>query len=209
MKGTITRFGLIASGLFTILLAAGCASTDLTSQVNLEVARRGFTRVLVEGNFQSLEHRQIAEEKLCSELARLATCECVKASDVFFPGKQYSFDELKKRFAELGIDAVLTLQPTGGGTSSTYVPQTTQTTGNAQVIGNTITGSSTTQSYGGYNVSKPWSNFEASLWSTTDGEVAWYATAQSGGNAFAGWDDLIKSAAGKTVSKLVTDGVLH
>jgi hypothetical protein len=110
---------------------------------------------------------------------------------------------------ELSVDAVLTLQPTGSGTSSTYVPQTSHTTGSATVIGNTVTGSSTTQTYGGYSIEKPWANSEVVLRSTSDGTVAWYATAASGGNAFAGWDDLINSASSKAVSKLVSDGVFQ
>lgn len=58
-------------------------------------------------------------------------------------------------------------------------------------------------------LNKPWANYEAVLWATSDGKVAWYATAASGGNAFAGRDDLISSASSKTVSKLVSDGVFR
>lgn len=198
---------LVVPVLLATVLVAGCASTRMTTQVNPELMGRTFSKVMVHGNFQNLEHRQLAEDKLCTDLARLSGCECLKSSEVFFPGEEYSAEQIASRLTELGIDAVLTLQPTGSGTSSTYVPQTSHTTGSATVIGNTVTGSSTTQTYGGYNINKPWANYEAVLLSTSDGHVAWYATARSGGNAFAGWDDLIRSASSKTVSKLVSDGV--
>jgi hypothetical protein len=208
MEKKANHWNLLVSVLLGVFLA-GCASTRMTSQVNQEVMGRNFQTVLVHGNFQNLEYRQLAEGKLCTELARIVGCKCFKSSEVFFPSEEYSTEQIAGRLTELGIDAVLTLQPTGSGTSSTYVPQTSHTTGSATVIGNRVTGSSTTQTYGGYNISKPWANYEAVLWSTADGRVAWYATAASGGNAFAGWDDLISSASSKTVSQLVSDGVLR
>ena len=208
MERRARRRSRVVLALLSTLLA-GCATTRMTSQVNPELMDRGFDKVLVQCSFQSLEHRQLAEEKLCEEISRTAGCQCLKSSDVFFPGEEHSAEQIASRVAELDIDGVLTLQPTGSGTSSTYVPQTTHTTGSAKVSGNTITGSSTTQTYGGYNISKPWAAWEAILRSTADGRVAWYATAASGGNAFAGWDDLIRSASTKTVAKLIADGVLH
>jgi hypothetical protein len=176
---------------------------------NTRLTGRTFSTILVEGNFQSLEHRRLAEERLCSELTNKTTCKCVTSSSAFFPGQEYTPEQIKETLDQIGIDAVLTLQPTGSGTSSTYVPQSSSTTSNAYITGNTVRGSSKTQTYGGYNVNKPWASFEAKLSTSTDGEIVWYATAESGGNAYAGWDNLIKSAAGKTVSTLVRDGVLR
>jgi hypothetical protein len=198
-----------AAAVALAVLLVGCAITRMTSQVNREAVGRSFSKVLVHGNFQSLENRQLAESKLCAELAGATGVDCLKSADVFFPAQEYSAEQIAERLNELHVDAVLTLQPTGSGTSSTYVPQTSHTTGSGTVFGNTVTGSSTTQTYGGYNINKPWANYEVVLWSTSDGKVAWYATAASEGNAFAGWDDLISSASSKAVSKLVSDGVFR
>jgi hypothetical protein len=176
---------------------------------NAQLAGRTFSTVLVVGKFQSLEQRRLAEERLCSELSNATTCRCVAWSQAFFPGQDYSADQIRENLQRLQIDAVLTLQPTGSGTSTSYVPQSSTTTSNAYVTGNTITGTSKTQTSGGYNINKPWASFEATLWSVADDQIAWYATAESGGNAYAGWDNLIKSAAGKTINGLVADGVLR
>ena len=192
-----------------LLLSVGCASTHMVSQPNTTLTGRSFRRILVVANFQSLEHRRLAEERLSSELASATACTGVLSSQVFFPGQDYTPDQMKESIDRLGIDAVLTLQPIGSGTSSTYVPPTTTTQTSAYVTGNTISGTSTSQTSGGYNLSKPWANFEAVLRTAADGQVAWYATAESGGNAYAGWNNLIKSAAGKTVKCLVSDGVLE
>jgi hypothetical protein len=79
----------------------------MTSQVNRETLGRSFGKVLVHGNFQNLEYRQLAEAKICTELSRIATCECLKSSEVFFPGQKYSSDPIASRLLELRIDAVL------------------------------------------------------------------------------------------------------
>ena len=189
------------------VILSGCARTRMTSLVNREVLGRSFERVLVHGNFQNLEYRRLAEEKICAELSLITMCECFKSLEVFFPGQGYSSEEIASRLRQLRIDVVLVLQPTGSGTSSIYVPQTYSTTGSATIIGNTVDVSSTTHTYGGYEITKPWATFEAILWETSQGKVAWYATAASRGNAFAEWADLISSAANKTVNKLVADGV--
>jgi hypothetical protein len=128
---------------------------------------------------------------------------------VFFVGGEYTAQEIDQRLSELGVDGVLVIQPTGAGTSSTYVPQSTSTTGKATITGNTVTGSTRTQTYGGYDIKKPWADYEAYLWSTSDGEMVWYATATSSGNALADWNDLIKSACGKTIKTLVHDRLLR
>lgn len=208
MKTKIYGWNLLSLSILPILIA-GCATTRITSQVNPEVVSRNFDNVLVYGNFANLEYRKRAEKKLCWELNRKSDCHCFRSTYVFFPGQTYSGDEISDRINELEIDGVLILQPTGSGLSSTYIPQTTHTTGSAQIFGNKITGSSTTETYGGYNVNKPWANYEAIFWSISEGKVAWYATATSGGNAFANWNDLINSACGKTIKKLAADGIIR
>lgn len=203
------RFWYLAGVILLAVLADGCATTRVTSQVNPEVAGRSFVRVLVQGDFKNFEHRRLAEEKLCTELASTAGCTCLKSSEVFFPGQKYSAEQIVTRIRELQIDAVLTLRPIESGTSSIYVPPTLHTKGSATVIGDTVIGSSTTKIEGGYNIRLPWANYEAVLLSTSDGKVAWYATAASNGGASAMWSDLIISASSETVSKLISDGVFR
>jgi hypothetical protein len=208
MKDTSSRWVQVALVSFAALFT-GCASTRMTSQVNREVTVGTFRKVLVDAKFKSLEHRKLAEGRLCTELIRVASCECLKSAEVFFPGQEHTAEQIDSRLSELHVDAVLTLQPVGSGTSSSYVPQSSYTTGSATTSGGTVMGSSTTRTYGGYSVDKPWANYEAMLQSRSDGKVAWYATATSRGNAFAGWSDLINSATSATVGKLVLDGVLE
>jgi hypothetical protein len=189
-----------ALALLVGLLLSACASTKMTSQVNPEVLGRPFRKVLAMGNFQSLEYRRLAEQTLCSGLVGRIGCQCVKSSDVFFPGQQYSAEQIASRLTELRIDAVLILQPTGTKGSSIYAPQSSYAIGNAIILGNTVMG-------GTIIFDTPWATFEAILVATSDHKVAWYATAESA--ASKGWASLIKSASRTTVKRLVSDGVFQ
>ncbi|MGB9430155.1 MAG: hypothetical protein WCC11_09845, partial [Gammaproteobacteria bacterium] len=182
-----------------------------------------FTTVLVFGGFANLEQRQYAEDQLCEYFGDFANVRCLESLKIFFPGETYSSQQITSRVAELHVDGVVILKPTASGTSSVYIPPTTETSWTANVSANTyvnpysdtaytngtVNGSSTTHTYGGFSIHKPWASFQATLWSTADNKIAWYATADSRGGGFAKWDDLIESAAEKTAKKLVADGVLQ
>lgn len=207
---TSTSRGSIALVVVTVfsIVVMSCARTKISSQVNRSFGDRQFQKLMVYANFQDLDFRRLAEEKLYNDVIGKSKAECVKAIDVFFPAQTYSSDEVLQRFKDLSIDGILTLQPTGAGTTTTYIPKSSHTTGSAYFYGNTVVGSSRTYDFGGFSVSKPRASYEAVLQSTEDGSVFWYATAKSKGNAFAGWENLIKSASGKVVNKLVAEGLL-
>lgn len=187
---------------------AGCASTKMTSRVDPAIVGSPLRKILVHGNFDDLENREVAEDHLCEKIATISVCECVRAIDLYFPGRRYSDEEIMQILATAGVDGVLVIQPTNSGTNSSYIPQTSYTTGSASVVGNSVIGSATTTTQGGYSISKPWATYAVSLYSVTSGNVVWYATAQSSGNAYADWHDLIRSASGKAIDKLISDGAL-
>lgn len=199
MSRSMTRVQFLF--LLPVVFLAGCAATEITSQLNPKFAGRSFGKILVHGNFQNLEYRKVAEDKLCAELGRIVGFACFKSSEVFFPAEEHSAEEIASRLAELGVEGILTLQPTGSGTPSTFLPHA------STVIGSTVTDSKSV--FGGYNPLKPTAHYEAILQSTSEGKVVWYATAFSGGNMYAGWADLITSASSKAASQLVADGVLR
>lgn len=188
-------------------LLAACASTKVTSELNPEMSGRTYTNVLVYADIADLEYRKEIEQEFCDRITSKTSSACLQSAQVFFPGQPYTADDISKRIAELHVDGVLMLKASSG-VSSSYVPPTTYTTGTATVYGNTISGQSTTQTFGGYNVNKPWANYQVSFWSVADNKVAWYGSGKSRGNAFAEWSDLIESAAKETVSSMLDDGLL-
>jgi hypothetical protein len=155
-----------------------------------------------------LEYRQIAENKLCSDIKRLTTCECLKATNVFFQGEEHSAGEIRQRLAELHIDGILIIQTMGSGERSAILPQVTETRGSANIYGDNISGNSTSMTYGG-NMIFPWMTFEARLSTIPSGKVIWYASAKTEGGSATGPDILIESVSGTTIRKLLADGVLR
>ncbi|MEK9509019.1 hypothetical protein WI460_12555 [Gemmatimonadota bacterium Y43] len=160
------------------------------------------------GNFTNLAFRQTAEHQTCKEMNAKTTSDCVPSAGVLFPGQLVTPQSLRDAVEAVGADGVLVLGATGSGNTNVYVPQTTRTTGSATVMGNTVSGQTTSRTYGGYNVSKPWAGFEVVLYSVPLDQQAWYANASAGGNAFSDWGDLINAASESSVERLIDDGVL-
>ncbi len=194
--------------LISSVAVSGCVNTTINSVPNRWLPQESYSRILVVGNFGELAVRQAAEYKTCLDMNEKTATDCVPSAGVLFPGSPINAESLRRAVEKVGADAVLVIGSTGSGSSSVYIPPTTQTRGSATVFGNTVSAQSTTRTYGGYNVSKPWAGFEVVLFSVRQDQRVWYATASTGGNAFSSWDDLIDAASGKTVARLVEDGVL-
>ncbi|MBE3046006.1 hypothetical protein IMZ48_26400 [Candidatus Bathyarchaeota archaeon] len=158
-------------------------------------------------NFSDLGLRQDAERQFRTSLAahRVAA---VPSSEILFPGRTYSTEEIGKILVDAKVEAVLVVAAAGTGTNASWIPQTTTTQATATVAGNTVSGQATTQTYGGYAVNKPWAQFDASLYDLASGKNVWVARMSSKGNAFAGWGDLARSMAKKTAAQLVKDRIL-
>lgn len=186
---------------FLAVASLSCATTSIRSQVDPAAAAKGFKKVMVVGNFSDLGLRQDAEQEFVKTLAARGFY-ATPSAVLLFPGRQYSPEEIDQALATAGVDAVLVLSPAGAGTSSTWIPQTTTTTGSATVYGNTVSGTATSRSYGGYSVQKPWAQFHAQLFDRAARQSVWIASFDSRGNAFADWGDLVRSMARKAAGAL-------
>jgi hypothetical protein len=199
--------------IFSILLgiffmtSISCASTQLASQRDSTIPPNSYSAIVVEALFRDVGVRQECEKAVQNSLEKKGYI-CFKASDLFFIGRNYTQSEISKIFAANEIEALLVVKPTGSGCTSTYMPKTEYTEGSASIYGNRVSGSSTTKTYGGYNVYKPWASFEMSIVDIASGETIWYATASSGGNAFASNTTLIRSASGKLAEQIHRDKLL-
>jgi len=199
-------------GLIVLILGfamfAACAATSVRSQTDPQVAGRTFHKIMVLVNFSDLGMRQDAERQFRTTLA-VSRVEAVPSSELLFPGRDYSVEEIKKMLADAGIEAVLVVGPAGSGTTASWIPQTKTTEASATVSGNTVRGQATSRTYGGYAVQKPWAQFDASLFDVVSGANVWIARMSSRGNAFAGWDDLARSMAKKASAQLLKDRILR
>lgn len=189
---------------------ASCAatSTRVRSQVDPEAKAKKFEHVMVVGEFGDIGSRQDAEVA-CINALRRGSHTATTSTSLFFPGRTYSEIETQRILDQAGIDAVLILSPVEAGTSSTWIPQTQTTRAVATVQGNSVSGTSTTTTSGGYSVSKPWARFHASLFDRSVGRAVWIASFDTGGNAFADHADLLSSMAKKAGAALSGQGILR
>lgn len=211
-KKSITKYlsVLIIALFLSLTYGTAYSETKITSQKNNAIPTRKYQKVLVHGNFEHLEYRRTAEEKLCEELQKRAdVSECLKHTDIFFPGEKHTDKQVENRIAELQIDAIITLSQTGSRANHSYIPPTTRTNVSASVSGNRVTGTSKTYTYGGHNITTPVANYEVTLFSIIDGKVAWYATAVSHGSIFSSWNSMARGMAKKTIKQLISDAVFE
>ena len=193
-------------GISSVITLAGCASTSITSMVAPEIQGRQFHHVLVVFPVSDLGERKVAETHF-REVYFLDSTTFIPSYEVFFPGRQYSKDEMSALLQQHHIDAALVISLQDAGSRTVHTP--THTTAQCTIWTSNqgcVQASSTTT--GGYDLSKPWASFSAVLIDASNTQVVWTASARTGGNAFADAHTLLRSLAEKTVGQLRADGIV-
>jgi hypothetical protein len=190
-------FAFVTSSLF------GCARTAMTSMAALEPRSHQITRVIVFADFVDLGLRQATEARFTS-VNGATPVRYFAAHQLFFPGREYSAEEIQTVLRNNQIDATLMIKAGGVGATSTYIQPTFTTT---CTVRNTSTGcqQATTTTTGGFDVAKPWAQFTAQLFDYRVSRVVWFATANTSGNAFASGKTLAESMADNTLERLYAD----
>ncbi|ANO50685.1 hypothetical protein [Woeseia oceani] len=99
------RFLIIA-----VVLAAGCASTELSSYIDPEYVDRSFNSVVVWSDWPEIEGREILETILAEEIRAVTQASVVRSIDVAPPTRQFSSDEIVAVFLGQGINGAITIQ---------------------------------------------------------------------------------------------------
>jgi hypothetical protein len=171
-----------------------------------EVRGRVFHSVLVVGRFADLGIRRDAEYRLANHSVS-GHFQFVPSVDLFFPGREYSPEEMRRVLREHSIDATLVITPGQYGSSSGYIPPTY--TSSCTAWNSAGCTQVTTSQSGGVAYSKPWQEFSATLYDANSGSSVWVATAGTGGNAYARAVTLVRSMVDKTADRLVQDGLVR
>lgn len=209
MKKLITSCVL----LIVSTLIGGCAHTSMTSYIDPSYRASSFKRVLVIANISDLQWRQKVESRLV-EAFRDQGIFAMESLDLFPPTRNLSDEQKVKLLLQNHIDSYIVVSVGDAGAQQVYIPPTgssTKTSGSVSVYGDNATyqEKSTTTTYGGYTVSKPWAQFDAKLFDASNGQNAWMASAFTGGNAYANYNTVVNSFCDKTVEQLVNDGVVQ
>jgi hypothetical protein len=212
MEGTMKQ-GINLCAAITLILFSGCASTSMTSFTDPAYRGTTFKRVLVVANVSDLEWRQKIETRIVQEF-RSEGIYAMEGINLFPPTRAFTDSQKVELLVQNNIDSYIVIGVGESGIQQVYIPQTgssTKTEGRVDVYGNTATyeEKSTTRTYGGYNVSKPWAHFDAKLYDVSRGDIAWVASATTGGNAYANFNTVVNSFCGKTVEQLIKDGVVR
>ena len=189
------------------LLVVGCARTRISSLVAPEARGRTYDRILVVFPISDIEWRRTAEEEFGKAYGGQQAV-FIPSYKVFFPGRQYTNDEISQLLTDHQVDAALVITLGDAGTSTTRTA--TQTTARCTIWTSSqgcVQASATTT--GGNDISKPWANFTAVLLDASTGSTVWVASARTGGNAFAGTGTLLRSMAQRTVQQLRSDGIVR
>lgn len=195
------------SGLLAITGLTGClAHTSMSSLPSPELQGRTYHHILVVAAIADLGLRRDMELRVVEHSAPPGY-EFVASHELFFPGQQYSADQVTAALRQHNIDATLVIAPGQTGASSGYVPPT-YTTGCTAWSPETGCMQTTTTQTGGFSYSRLWAQFTASLYDAQSGKSVWVASATTGGNAYAQTTTLVRSMADKTADRLVDDGVL-
>jgi len=213
---------------------AGCAHTSMTSLPAPDLRGRSYHSILVvaqiadlglklamEDRFHSVREQQCIQELRGAGIgtgtpqadSAMTAClrihfQFVPSHSVFFPGRDYSSEQVVAAMRQNGIDAELVITPGEAGSAQSYVPPTYTTRCTSYDIFSGCSQTTTTSS-GGSSYSKPWAQFSARLFDAADGQAVWVATATFGGNRFAQTSDLVQSMADKTLERLIADKVIQ
>jgi len=176
-------FGSKAVVLFGLALA-GCASTSLTAYQDPAFASASFGKVAVVATGVQLDERMALENQLVGALRnKRVTAESTLR--LFPPTRPMSDEEMDAALLADGYDAILTVQRVEAG--SHVEPSWTAMFG-GDAAGNTA--------------EHLYASFETRLVDLRSSQVAWMASARTGGSEYAGGDKLLDSFANRTADEL-------
>jgi len=179
-----------AAALLVGFTLAGCATTSLTSYRDTAFADARFGKVAVLATGVQLDDRIALENRMVGALRnKRVTAEAVMR--LVPPTRAVSDDELGAALLADGYDAILTVQRVEAG--SKVEPSWSQMLG----------GSSSTDT-----AEHLYASFDTSLVDLKTRQVAWMASARTGGSEYAGASDLIASFADNTADALESKQLL-
>ncbi|MBI4539487.1 MAG: hypothetical protein HY704_08265 [Gemmatimonadetes bacterium] len=189
-------FLLYLTFLAAVLLgASGCVKATVTTAPNPAFPLRTYDRVVVWVNFADLGLRKEMEGRFVKRATALGlSMRVAPAHLLFYPGKQYTAQEMAELLKASGSQAVLYVVSTAVGSSDTWIPPVVSSAGGSTVV------------TGGYPLSSPYGNYSVHLIDVDRSEVAWYATAALTGDVFTDHDDILKRLVDEVLRHLTRDG---
>jgi len=171
-------------GLLLGCLLPGCAATSLTSYSDPAFTTTSYWKFAVMVGGLQLDERQALENRLVGALRNKAVA-AESTMRLFPPTREVSDDEVSSALLADGYDALLYVQRVDAG--SKIEPSWTQ------IFGGSASGNTAEHLYAA---------FDTRLVDLRSGQVAWIASAKTGGSEYAGVAEVVDSFASRTADAL-------
>src|SRR5262245_30655027 len=141
-------------------------------------------------------------------------------AQVFPPTREWDARSINAAIQQSGADSILIMWVTDMWSNQTYVPPQVISGGSSSTMGTATHtgGGNDSLSYntfytppavgGGCTIQNPTAQYGAALYDVATGQKVWIGGVSSGGNAFASYTDLAKSAASSIAADLSEAGLI-
>jgi hypothetical protein len=198
------------------LSLGGCASSKITAFREPAYSNAEFSRILVFGIGMSLDAAVEVETQICKKVAPTS---CLVGKSVLPPTRVYSAEEVTKRVAQSGADAVFILALVADNADSRYLGSYTNSSatasgtnaGTVNLYGNTAYWSGVSSaSASSSSVSTPMYSYSReargalALYESRSGDIVWSGEIKITGNGLLSItdDEFVRSATDKIASDL-------
>lgn len=191
--------------LICLFSSFGCIAT--TKMATLKDPRWGgktYNKILIAPrgvNLIRAKQIQEAYQKVFNKYGMAVVSEI----DVMPPIKAYQAKEVAQILSKNGIDGILMIYLTNAWTETTTTPESYHTTG--YVSGSNVYAQ--TYKYGGDTITRLRQSNDIRLVDAKKFQAVWVASANTGGNGYAGSETLLYSLAMKTLKQLQSEGLIH
>ncbi len=206
---------LVIAVSLPLITLMGCVSTKVFSLKDPSYAGRGFTRVLIFGDFSKIEYQENFEDEIADDL-RAQHVFARSSYQLLPPLRTYSDSEKVAIFKQNGFDCYMIVSSTGTNTQEYHVP--TYTSGNVAVVANSNSayGSGNSVTTGGYSVNQVSSmDFQCELFDFSNGKLVCRAQATTDikynayGQTWASMGDVVSSACSNLADEFIKDGLFY
>lgn len=201
------RCGKIVGVLLWLLLAAGCASTQLESQsfVDQSAPSKTHNRIMVMAKVSDFTMRTQAEQALVEQLTRGST-QALASATLILPDRKYSEAEINALIKQYQVDAVLMV------TLTAEYQQQIQTAGDPGCLTALASANAALMDSRECNidnfVNRPTVEFQFRFYDVATNKTVWQAASITQGTNLSGFPTLVRSLAETTVKRMIRDGIL-
>lgn len=190
--------------IITFLLSGCFATTKMATLKDPRWGGKAYNKILIAPRGVSLmkaKEIQAAYQKIFGKYGVLT----IPETEIILPTRKYGAKEIAQVLNKNGVDGILLIYLTNAWAETTTTPESYHTTG--YVSGRNVYAQ--TYKYGGNTITRLRQENDIRLVDVKKFQAVWVASANTGGNGYAGSETLLYSLAMKTLKQLQSEGLIH